>query len=115
MQQLSPTNVSCTQLSCFCSTNAISKCYALQIMPTKTASLGSTSSIVIDDMFNNILEATPPDMSHFLQKYKVIFSISPGLPLARLCNHHILLQPNSSPVKVKPYQYPVMVPYIFPN
>lgn len=106
LQQLPPTNVICTQLYCSCSTNAISECYTRQILPTMTASLGCASSTILDDIFSNLPATTSPDISHILQKYKVVFSIPTSLPPLRPCNHHILLQPNNSLVKVMLYRYP---------
>lgn len=48
----------------------------------------------------------PDVLKHILYKYQRVFDIPIGLPLARICDHRITLQPNSGPVKVRPYRYP---------
>lgn len=48
----------------------------------------------------------PDNLKQLLIKYQEVFSITNGLPPSRLCNHRILLQPNSKPIKIKPYRFP---------
>lgn len=48
----------------------------------------------------------PDTLRRVLLKYQKVFELPKGLPPSRMCDHRIPLQPNSNPVKVRPYRYP---------
>jgi hypothetical protein len=47
-----------------------------------------------------------PLLADLLQQHRDIFDEPQGLPLARPCDHHIHLLPDTAPVTVRPYRYP---------
>ena len=47
-----------------------------------------------------------PELAALLHNYSLVFSVPVGLPPQRCHNHSIPLLPGSTPVKVRPYQYP---------
>lgn len=59
---------------------------------------------------NTMDASAPPDLvgrlHQLLRDYSDIFSVPAGLPPVRSFDHRIPLQPNTSPVNVKPYRYP---------
>ncbi|XP_061968341.1 uncharacterized protein LOC133691764 [Populus nigra] len=48
----------------------------------------------------------PPELKALLSEFSQVFEEPTGLPPQRAKDHHIPLQPNSSPVSVRPYRYP---------
>ncbi|XP_075478825.1 uncharacterized protein LOC142519678 [Primulina tabacum] len=78
------------RLSC---TEAISSCFQLFSLVPETASP---------------VEVLPhsPELSHLLELFKDVFTEPKALPPFRAINHHIHLNPNSTPVNVRPYRYP---------
>ena len=47
-------------------------------------------------------------LDHLLQSFDDVFAEPWGLPPARACDHRIHLQPNTVPVAVWPYRYPLL-------
>lgn len=48
----------------------------------------------------------PPEIKGLLAEFSKVFEIPTSIPPKRLHDHRILLQPNTEPVSVRPYQYP---------
>ncbi|XP_028754553.1 uncharacterized protein LOC114714022 [Neltuma alba] len=53
------------------------------------------------------LETIPSDMKEVIANYSDVFAVPHGLPPERSREHSIDLLPGTSPVKVRPYRYPV--------
>ncbi|KAF7807916.1 Transposon Ty3-I Gag-Pol polyprotein [Senna tora] len=77
------------------STHAISEIYTLQ--PQSIDSVSENGSLP---------ESLPPDLRTLLLHFSSVFAVPKGLPPPRSHDHHIVLQENTPPVKVKPYRYP---------
>lgn len=52
------------------------------------------------------ITGSPPDLEQLLSKFSWVFDNPTSLPPTRRHDHQILLEPNSSPVSVRPYRYP---------
>jgi hypothetical protein len=52
------------------------------------------------------LNSLPSDLASLLNRYSHIFTSLHSLPPHRPHDHHIHLQPDSTPVNIKPYRYP---------
>lgn len=104
-----PYMASIHQLYRICRTGAIAECYSLSIKSVNCDSMGKKTVVPPVTGTTATLEF-PSDMPEKLQqlllKYHKVFSVPTSLPPQRDCDHRIILQPNSQPVKVRPYRYP---------
>lgn len=104
-----PQQTTVHQLNRLSSIKYISECYQLTVAEMadnlEEIKIGSTDvdkvEIVIkftDEMLESLRQ--------LLSKYQGVFETPKALPPSRLCDHRIQLQPNSGPIKVRPYRYP---------
>ncbi|XP_054820707.1 uncharacterized protein LOC129319639 [Prosopis cineraria] len=75
-------------------TKGISEVYLVQMM-----ALESLLSLDKSDVLQE-------DLDTVLSKYSIVFETPHELPPSRECDHRIILQPGTGPVKVRPYRYP---------
>lgn len=77
-------------------TDAISECFTIQHIPSNCA----------EDELLELPDNMDPKLALLLHTYRGVFATPNGLPPQRDHNHAITLQPDSKPVKVRPYRYP---------
>ncbi|XP_024019767.1 uncharacterized protein LOC21411464 [Morus notabilis] len=90
-QAWQPTPVSLHHLRKLQARNSVASFYHLLLIPSESPQLGS------DDH---------PLLAPTLRDFADVFQEPTGLPPHRQLDHHIPLQPNAPPVKVRPYRYP---------
>ncbi|XP_072056245.1 uncharacterized protein [Arachis hypogaea] len=91
-----PTQAHFSQFRRLFSVSAIAELYTLQVQSPETpvpSPLDFPSTM-------------PPELASLLTDFTTVFQIPHSLPPLRTHDHSITLFPNSSPVKVRPYQYP---------
>lgn len=103
-----PAYTTVPQLNRLCSTQSIRECYSLQIIPVDALNspVANTAPQLTSEIQSVITADTPDELFALLNKFHFVFAVPRGLPPSRACDHRIPLLPDSTPVKVKPYQYP---------
>lgn len=86
---------SCHHLFRLQQTGALGACFLLEAM---------TPTVTIEGVAKDL----PEDLMQVLLQHRGVFDKPVGLPPAREFEHKIELLPNTGPVKVKPYRYPVI-------
>jgi hypothetical protein len=73
-----------------------------------TDSIASIHSISVPQLDSSppFPDTPTPELSAILEEFDSVFAEPQGLPPHRAQDHHIHLEPHSSPVNVRPYRYP---------
>lgn len=99
----SPTDVSAQQVKRLIQTHAASEFFHITITQTRPTTQ-------TDSMTQTPPETFPthpiPEIASLLAKYDTLFQTPTHLPPPQTITHKIHLQPNASPVNVRPYRYP---------
>jgi hypothetical protein len=85
-------------------TNSIASIHLLTFQPTNTPELTTVNKD--KESFNTLLSTLPTKIQNILKLYPTIFQPPHGLPPQRSHDHQIPLQPNTTPINIKPYRYP---------
>lgn len=107
-QNLGPQPTSIHQLHRLSSVKSIIQCYQMTIEAVETVTKGTDDqAITIEsrEKTGEFVEGLLDALKHLLLKYRRVFDVPKGLPPVRIFDHKIPLQPNSIPVKVRPYRY----------
>ncbi|GAU40605.1 hypothetical protein TSUD_28110 [Trifolium subterraneum] len=89
-----PTVISAQQLKRCLQTHAASEFFHIQMLTPSIRAANTHSPPPI------------PAIHKLISKFSPLFNPTPKLPPPRSTDHHIHLQPSSSPVSVRPYRYP---------
>lgn len=100
-----PQPTSIHQLHRLSSVKSIAECYQMTVEAVKDLEDAELSTNMKESPMV-IAEGMPDDLKTLLQKYQRVFETPKSLPPTRICDHKIPLQPNSNPVRVRPYRYP---------
>lgn len=88
---------------------SIAQCYQMSMESVEVVAKYSDNHKSSTEAKEKCIELStniPDTLRHLLLKYQRVFDLPKGLPPSRMCDHRIPLQPNSNPVKVRPYIYP---------
>lgn len=107
-------SISATHLHNLLKRNEVSCCYMLQIINT-TNSIADTMPIPAQDTpevnmtlcsLQTQAQQVIPEIEKLLSQFPDIFTEPKQLPLKRIFDHQIPLEPNARPVNVRPYRFP---------
>ncbi|XP_050908813.1 uncharacterized protein LOC127122537 [Lathyrus oleraceus] len=99
------TQASAHQLHRMLQTNAIATFHSISMVPNHPTHISPPQST--DPLTDaQLIQTFHPDIQPILNNYLPIFSKPQGLPPSRYHDHHIHLQPNATPINIKPYRYP---------